>query len=176
MRRWLSRRFVPYRNQPNAFIPSSITRRLLLGVSLGIAGGVYGLRIILNEHSEEALCCLALLLPLPPKYSDQRFFSSHRKDYEQLVGLARNHGLEHSTECWFSLQYEKPAKYAALSKDCTHVSYEPTFSVQFAPTRNINNIVYIEDSALIKGIDGCGYSDSLIEPLDDNWFYCTRKP
>ena len=58
-------------------IPSSITGRLLLVVSLGIAVGVNGLRNILNEHSEEALCC-----------------------------LARNHGLEHSTECWFSPEFE----------------------------------------------------------------------
>jgi hypothetical protein len=117
---------------------------------------------------------LAIVLPTPPPYTEQRFFTSHRSEYAQLVELARNHNLEHSTRCVYDNLFEAPADYAKLSNDCLDVDYEPFFSVRFAPRSYDQIIVYSADPARIHEVYGYHHADSLIEKLDENWFYCSE--
>jgi hypothetical protein len=115
---------------------------------------------------------LALVLPTSPPYDTQRIFQTHRQQYEQLVDLARKGQLEHSAGCTYSSTFAAPKNYVKFSKYCIKVDHEPSFSVQFAPIIYNENIVYIDDPSRIQDVYGCDSSESTIQQLDSNWFYC----
>jgi hypothetical protein len=114
---------------------------------------------------------LAMIGPLPAQ-TPVNPLESHRADYEAIVELARQHGLEVHPSCLNG--WTLPDQYLYVAEGCVLVIEDPALALAFDPLDTQRWLIYAEtEAALDRLIDCCMPKGSLAEQYDQVWYLFT---